>query len=58
MIRPGSVAQSVASPTANPGVVSSLLARSHACVEIDHKIVSMVILLLPLFQEGLLSDIS
>ena len=31
--------------TANPGVVSSIPARSHAFVEIDHEIISMIILL-------------
>ena len=33
--------------TADPGVVSSILARSHTFVEIDHEIISTVILLLP-----------
>ena len=48
---PGCVAQSVtclstdASLTADPGVASSIPARSHTFVEIDHEIVSMVILL-------------
>ena len=37
-----------------PGIVSSILAQSHTFVEIDHEIISMVILLLPLIQEGLL----
>ena len=31
--------------TANPGVASSILARSHTFVEIDHEIISPVILL-------------
>ena len=31
--------------TADPGVASSILARSHTFLEIDHKIISMVILL-------------
>ena len=31
--------------TADPGVASSIPARSHAFVEIDHAIISMVILL-------------
>ena len=53
--QPGSVAQSVASPIAHPGVVSLILARLHTSVEIDHEILSMVILLLPLIQERLLS---
>ena len=34
-----------ASLTADPGVVSSNLARSHTFMEIDHEIISMVILL-------------
>ena len=34
-----------ASLTADPGVVSSILARSHSFVEIDHEIISTVILL-------------
>ena len=48
---PGSVAQSVtclatdASLTADPGVASSIPARSHTFVEIDHEIISTVILL-------------
>ena len=48
---PGRVAQSVtclatdASLTANPGVASSIPARSHTFVEFDHEIISMVILL-------------
>ena len=51
---PGRVAQSVtclatdASLTADPGIPSSIPARSHTCVEIDHEIISTVILLLPL----------
>ena len=44
---PCPVAQSVVSPTADPG--------SHTFMEIDHEIISMVILLLQLIQEGLLS---
>ena len=45
-----SVAQSVkiltthASLTANPGVASSIPARSHTFLEINHEIISMVIL--------------
>ena len=31
--------------TADPGVASSISARSHTFVEIDHEIISMVILL-------------
>ena len=48
---PGRVAQSVtclatdASLTADPGVASSISARSHTFVEIDHEIISTVILL-------------
>ena len=34
-----------ASLTADPGVMSSILARSHTFVEIDHEIISTVILL-------------
>ena len=51
---PGRVAQSVtclatdACLTADPGVASSIPARSHTFVEIDHGIISTVILLLPL----------
>ena len=48
---PGRVAQSVtclatdACLTADPGVASSIPARPHTFVEIDHEIISMVILL-------------
>ena len=48
---PGRVGQSVmclatdAYLTADPGVESSILARSHTFVEIDHEIISTVILL-------------
>ena len=48
---PGRVAQSVtclatdASLTADPGVASSIPDRSHTFVEIDHEIISTVILL-------------
>ena len=47
----GRVAQSVmclatdACLTADPGVASSIPARSHTFVEIDHEMISMVILL-------------
>ena len=41
--------------TADPGVTSLILALSNTFVEIDHEIISTVILLLPLIQEGLLS---
>ena len=50
--QPGRVAQSVtclttdASLTADPGVASSILVWSHTFVEIDHEIISTVILLL------------
>ena len=50
----GRVAQSVtclatdACLTADPGVASSIPARYHTFVEIDHEIISTVILLLPL----------
>ena len=37
------------------GVVSLTSARSHSLTKIDHEVFSMVILLLPLIQEGLLS---
>ena len=49
--RSGRIAQSVtclatdASLTADPGVASSILAWSHTFVEIDHEIISTVILL-------------
>ena len=51
---PGRVVQSVtclatdACLTADPGVASSIPARYHTFVEIDHEIISTVILLLPL----------
>ena len=41
--------------TADPGVASSIPARSHTCVEIDHEIISTAISSLQLIQEGLLS---
>ena len=37
------VSQSVASPTADPGIVSSIPAMSNNFVEIDHEIISIVI---------------
>ena len=49
----GPIVQSVARSTADPGVVSLIPVRSHIFMEIDHEIISMVILLLN--QEGLLS---
>ena len=51
LLIPGREAQSVtclatdASLTADPGVTSSILARSHTFVEIDHEIIFTVILL-------------
>ena len=53
--RPGPVAQSVTSTTADAGVMSLIPAQFHVFMEIDHEIISTVILLLPLIQEGLLS---
>ena len=58
--RPGRVAQSVtclatdACLTADPGVASSIPARYHTIVEIDHEIISTVILLpsADLFKKG------
>ena len=55
LCKPGLVAQSVTCPTADRGVASLIPARSHTFVEIDHEIISKVILLLLLIQEGLLS---
>ena len=60
---PGRVAQSVtclatdASLTADPGVASSIPARDHTFVEIDHEIISTVILLpsAESFKKGFLS---
>ena len=57
---PGRVAQSVtclatdACLTADPGVTSSIPVRSHTFVEIDHEIISTVILLpsADLFKKG------
>ena len=46
--RPGLVAQSVLSPTADPGVPNS--ARSNTFVEIDREIISSAILLLGLLS--------
>ena len=48
----GPVAQSVASLIADPEIVSSIPARPHTFVEVDHEIFSMVILLLPLIKNG------
>ena len=59
-LEPGRIAQSVtclatdASLTANPGVASLIPAQSHTFVEIDHEIISTVILLpsAELFKKG------
>ena len=57
----GRVAQSVmclatdACLTADPGVASSIPARSHTFVEIDHEIISTVILLTPASNLGYLA---
>ena len=40
---------------ANPGAISLISARSHTFVEIDCELLSMVILLFPLIQKGLVS---
>ena len=47
--------QSIASPIADPGFVSLIMAQSDNFVEIDQEIFSTVILLLPLIKEGLVS---
>ena len=39
--------QSVTCLTADPGLVSSTLARSHTFVEIDHEIISSMVIFLP-----------
>ena len=39
--------------SAEPGVMTSIVAQSHAFVEIDSEIFSTVILLFPLIQEAL-----
>ena len=52
---PGPDAQSVVSQTADPGILNSIPTWFHTFVEIDHEIISTVILLLLLIQEGLLS---
>ena len=41
----GQVAQSITCLTADPGVLSSIPARSHTFVEINHEIISTAILL-------------
>ena len=50
--------QLVASLTADPGVMNLIAARSDTFMEIDHEIISIVILLLPAIQEGLFSGTS
>ena len=52
-ISPGPAAQSVASPTADPGVTSLISAWSHTLAEIEPEIISTVIFRLPLIQDGL-----
>ena len=47
--------QSVVTLIADPGVMSSVPGQPLAFMEIDHEIISMVIFLLWLIQEGLLS---
>ena len=54
MNEPGLLAQWVTRLTVDRGVTSLILVRSHTFMEIDHEIISMVILLLPLIYEGLL----
>ena len=54
-VTPRTVEQWVGSLIADPGIVSLIPVRSHTFMEIDREIISMVILLLPLIQEGLLS---
>ena len=51
---PGPVAQSVTSLATDPGATSSIPARSHTFMEIDHELIYIVILL-PLIKEGLMS---
>ena len=51
----GRISQSVESLIADPVVLSSIPARPHTKVEIDHEIISMVSLLLLLIQEELVS---
>ena len=54
----GPIEQSVASLIANPGAASSIPARFHGFVEINHEIFSMITLLLHYFKKGCLSVIS
>ena len=51
----GSIAQLVASSTAGLGILSLIPAWSHTFLEIDHEIISTVIRLFLLIEEGLLS---
>ena len=51
----GLVALSVASQTTDLRVASSIPAWSHTFLETDHEIISIIILILLLIQEGLLS---
>ena len=53
--KPGLLAQSVTHLTADQGVASSIPGRSHYFMEIGHKVISTVILLFSLIQEGLLA---
>ena len=48
-------AQSVTCLTADPGVTSSIPARSHTFVEIDHETISTAILLPSLYSRGVVS---
>ena len=52
---PGPIAQLVVNLIADLGVTSLVPSGPLAFMEIDHEIISTVILLLPLIQEGLLS---
>ena len=47
----GHVRQSVTSLTAHPRFASLIPAQFHICMEIDHEVISMAILPLPLIQE-------
>ena len=53
--KPEPIGQSVVSVTADPGVASWIPVWSYTFGEIDHEIISMIILLLPPIQERLLS---
>ena len=57
MAKTSTIAQLGASPNADPGVMSLIRARYNTFKEIDHEIISTVILLLPLIQEGLLPQL-